>query len=478
MPLSAPCHAGHYSAPLYGGTGHWANGGSTPYGSLGNGAWGMAYGGAPAYGYRSISCSGTITSRFTWVPDGAGDNPPDQVIIAETCTASFNASGTTPDGAADNDLGFDPVINTYSGSKTGTSSGTRYRIVSGADPLDITASPSSSASATNGMLYATMSYISSASVPSVNLEGGIGDPWAKRFLIGQMCRATVTTILVPSSYEWHVTGGAPFSDYVPGETSGIYTPVGTETDSVLVFRFARQASATVACSLNLIVPAGAKPAGGLAITLFRPCVVDVPTYTYRKKTGVVEFVGTPPTKFRPYGATDTSVDDPTDSGTAGSIWAAKVVYPAGYTNGPHELGWNYTQLITTFRSRVNNGVVENVSMNGQTVLDTTFGYSDDFPTGTEHVYGDSPDEGLASVLSSVSVNDNFKTYIMFIPLGTGSRYVPLQYWTWYWKAEARQDAGTGTWSFMAGSNVAGSADGGSFPSHPVWTNNISNRTWQ
>ncbi|HEX9106019.1 MAG TPA: hypothetical protein VF832_02295, partial [Longimicrobiales bacterium] len=52
-----------------------------PYGS-GPEGWG---GGIP--GPPTVTCSGEITATFTWVPDGPGDDPPDNVIVCETARA-------------------------------------------------------------------------------------------------------------------------------------------------------------------------------------------------------------------------------------------------------------------------------------------------------------------------------------------------------------------------------------------------------
>jgi hypothetical protein len=67
---------------------------------------------------------------------------------------------------------------------------------------------------------------------------------------------------------------------------------------------------------------------------------------------------------------------------------------------------------------------------------------------------------------------------MFMSVGSGSRYVPLVNWTWYWKAESRKDAGTGIWSFVANFNKADSADVVAVPNNPEWSTNIDQRTWK
>jgi hypothetical protein len=175
-----------------------------------------------------------------------------------------------------------------------------------------------------------------------------------------------------------------------------------------------------------------------------------------------------------------SVDDPANVSDNGSSWGAKVTYPSGYTSDPSEKGWNYTQLVKTHRTRVNNGVNQLRSMNDDAhILDSTFGYDpvdpNLYPTGKEIVYGDSPNEPLLGTMSSLSVNDNFTLYVLFKPIGSGSRYVPLHNWTWYWKVDLNKVGGD--WTPVAGSFGMGKTDGTDFPDHPTWHDNIANCVW-
>lgn len=97
VPVGA--RAGHYEAAAYSS----ANGKVTltppipgspfPY-AAGQYGWGGGTGGGGA-----VSCTGSITATFNWVPDPSdpdGDVPPANVIVRETCTATWKAYNVGP----------------------------------------------------------------------------------------------------------------------------------------------------------------------------------------------------------------------------------------------------------------------------------------------------------------------------------------------------------------------------------------------
>lgn len=101
--LASPAHAGHY-VPHYSGGTAADEYGSHPYDFDYEGWW-AGTGGAISSSPRQNalgSCTGQITTRFTWEPDYPGDTsaPPKSVLVFEeaSATTSGSASGTTSDG--------------------------------------------------------------------------------------------------------------------------------------------------------------------------------------------------------------------------------------------------------------------------------------------------------------------------------------------------------------------------------------------
>lgn len=114
-----------------------------------------------------------------------------------------------------------------------------------------------------------------------------------------------------------------------------------------------------------------------------------------------------------------------------------------------EEDWNYTQLITRGRRRVNYRNDEHWSDNGLAGLDTTFGYDALWPylymdDGSIVRQSDSPGTPLfMSDMRSCTVHDSFVPYTLYLPPAPGSHLVPLKNWSWHWDAGATAD-GTGT----------------------------------
>jgi len=85
----------------------------------------------------TATCTGDITTTFTWVPDQGNsttDPPPTSVVIAEEGNTAVSSYNSVPETVAttatcDDGLGFSFVPTTGSNnSKNGTSNGTRYQI--------------------------------------------------------------------------------------------------------------------------------------------------------------------------------------------------------------------------------------------------------------------------------------------------------------------------------------------------------------
>jgi hypothetical protein len=439
--------------------------------------YGGGYGGG-----GSVNCSGTITVTFTWVTDDPyNDPPPDNVVVTETCTASWSGYDVVPPtGSCNNGLGFDAV---YLGPVPGvpsppfysaswSSSGTRYSVHPGEDSpgsrtLTITCNPSAQASS---FIFASASvyYTCAVSPVHVTLSGGGGLPYLPHFIIGKGVTATLDQLpLTPTSYNWSVDGGNPFEDYytIPWGTSmpdsSHYDGLVTTAGSSLHFYFAKwenDQKTAVACSAHLAVPSGAHPAGGLNVTAHRNCIIDKPSNTVSVYMGWVQLTQNPQNVFSLilWGAYY-------DGDTWGNWWVGAVTTPPVYANPVWPGGWNYTQLWTPNRT-------PSLWCNGQQGLDTTFGYDPDWPdlypdNGTVHKTGDAPWETLLPPRTYVSMNDSFTTYTLYRPPGPDTKLVALKNWGWF-------AAGEATWNGTAWILSNAGAQWGfleDFPRQPIWT---------
>lgn len=461
---------------------------------FGWGYWGDDSGG--------VDLQGTITTTFTWQPDDADDPPPTDVVIAEqgeasmTCSSTSNAAPTTV--TVDSDLGFDFAPTSSSSnsfiSTNGASSGTRYKLKHNpGSSFTITCSPKVSINGTGssnpegyGSGGASVYYKATATPLEIVLSGGIGTKNNKRFLIGQQVMGTVTAGgLTANGFNW-TASGYPFKNWQFSwttqydSTAAILVPFGTNTQPSVTFYYSQPSrQSIVATSVHLIVPAGSLPAAGLDTNLSRTCKVEPPEWTITATTGT--------TQLQPLSAPDHVVFDgaPIFSGsssTAGIVWEGMVRTPAAYT-ALDDGGWNVTQLVTPHRVRSENGTLQGLACNDVLALDTTFGYEpvyDPTYTTSSSLYPaphdgniicgsrDSPSTSFDSGTESLINNDSFNDYLMYIPPGTGSCFVPLENFTWFWKGQVLPDNSGGWQLFNAGGS---STPGSHYPAHPVWSSN-------
>ena len=95
--LPQTARAAYYKVTYSGGTATWENGGSAPYSLNSNGWW--AGSAAPSSSPRFIafaSCTGAITTTFTWTPSYLLDpeQPLKKAVIYQESTAMVSGSGT------------------------------------------------------------------------------------------------------------------------------------------------------------------------------------------------------------------------------------------------------------------------------------------------------------------------------------------------------------------------------------------------
>ena len=139
------------------------------------------------------------------------------------------------------------------------------------------------------------------------------------------------------------------------------------------------------------------------------------------------------------------------AGNAGIVWMGKVSTPTGFTEGQI----NFVQLTKAYTRKVGtNGEVYHAYDDGILDLDTRYpGFPPPFTshpgTGTagswpadggEHYESDGPYLGLEADAQAYNVRLDLKTYLMFLPHGEDSRYVPLRMFTWAYGAIVNREA--------------------------------------
>jgi len=522
--------AGSYAVSYSGGNVN-ASGRTSPYTSSQDSP--VSYGGGGSFGWGTsttsdgtvvpwsgdLHCDGAITATFTW-SGGADDPPPTSVVIMEQSSVIAGgvamSNGLPSTFTLDSGVDFNPVTGSptpASGASyvnlNSSSGGTRYKIKEAPGlSFSITCSPSLEVvgidmsvagppSNGGGSGRGGISYQATATPLEIVLSGGIGARDQKKFLIGQQVTATIATgglTATNANYYWAVSGGEAFKSWTPTDkpnTSTTFVGLSGQTASTLTFCFRKVASSgtkeTVACPVHLAVPTGALPTAGLDAQLSRDCTVDVPIVTFTAFTGTVQSIISDhfPDKTNPKGMQFLDCLDPllTAKGQSEGIsWNGTVKAPTGYGSGG---GWNYTQLVTPGRSTTTAGVALPFSLNGTLVLDNTFGYDPVF-TDTPSLF---PDDGTLEesydspsyyfgqpfgTASHVEVFDNFQTYILYKPPGTGSQFVPLKNSTWYWKGQGDQGTSGGIW--ILSKQDAKWTLGSDFPVHPMWSHNVTEGT--
>jgi len=412
-------------------------------------------------------------------------------VVAETCSTSWSTSSNAPatsTGSSDNGLGFGEVRN--AAGNGGSSSGTRYKIQQnpGAS-FSITCSPKVVFSGTaaagppivGGNGVGSLSYSASAQPLEVTLSGGIGPKNGKRYLIGQHVGASLSTGgLTGGTFNWSVSNGDPFGNYTADQTIGHFTAAWPTTTNPTGFYFktpvissttSQPTPVTVTCSAHLNVPAGALPAAGLDVAQNRTCTAEPPaSATLGAAIGSVSLQGTPPNLIGLGGVTD-----PTwFPGDVGIAWEGSVTTPPAFTASGTG-NWTFVQLVTASRYRVKQGASQSFVKNGQLCLDNWYPYDGTFAADGQHTKRvDSPSAALSSnsqALDSVNARDSFGTWLMYLPPGGDSRYVPIRKIKWFWYgAASRSTTAPYDWKMTSLLTDRGwSFDGAPYPPHPEWS---------
>jgi hypothetical protein len=401
----------------------------------------------------TVTCSGTITATFTWQPSFPGESPPNVVLVKETSRATWR--GDT--GSASNGLGF-PAVPDANGFG-GTSSGVKWSVKNNpGQSFTWTCTPSASASTADPPVgpyadaAASVSYRIDVGFIQISLSGGIQSTTESRYLIGQKCRAEITSDSIPplsiNSYSWNVSGGDSFKRFYvshsqathlsAGYRDNLATPITTPT---LKCHFAKNGTVTISCTVGLAVPPGDKPESGLSLSLSQQTTTELPVmasltwdpaYTRMSLNNDYVYASSVP---RP---------DPPIENDLGLKWYSAVTTPADFLIGQDYGYWRWVQLVTLSSTRVLNGTTQSEMSGNDEVgyftagLDVSYPYAPSEPDppaawpadGSQHLAFDRPARSLDAVASSYSVRDNFESFLMYKPPGVDSDWVTLRKMLW------------------------------------------------
>lgn len=290
----------------------------------------------------------------------------------------------------------------------------------------------------------------------------------KKVLPGQkiILKCELPTVTV-QEYEWTLPG-TTFKDYVANQSTGTLTPLaaGDKNQQIVRFYWADTGDAReVKCRVKV---------NNKWYDIKNKVDVKKPTSTLTATIGEVKLNG----------AGDRCGLYPKAGQTDGLSFTGKVEVPTGFAEG----SWNWVQLVNDgLQRKLANGTVERGNNFGTYVLDNTYPYepppysahpgtAGGYATGEEKTNSDTPSSGLdPNTLQSKETHDNFQTFLMFLPPGEESRYVPVRKFTWWWKYKATTTAGV--WSVVAGSTGEDKTDSVETTSHPTWTANWDPFSW-
>jgi len=139
--------------------------------------------------------------------------------------------------------------------------------------------------------------------------------------------------------------------------------------------------------------------------------------------------------------------------------AEGVFFECGVQDNEDGGSWHFVQTVTVGAWATKDGTRVKEKQNGKTVLDTKYPYepspfysSGGWPGKWEADEGvanafDSPSYPLNTPLDPLTecrVDETFRMYVMYLPPGDESRWVPVAYWTWTWEGNAVKTGATWT----------------------------------
>lgn len=433
-----------------------------------------------AIGQGSVHVHGGIAVTFTWHGDDAGDVAPPCAIIREDSAASWG--GTS--GSASDDLGDSPSGGTYGQSvgghlywiKTGAGSSFTVHEYPEAQATCTTPGPGQPPNASAGITFSV-----TASPLRLSLSGTIHhtDEDLDECLIGQAISAAPTVDSDGkmfsdswdySSCTWTIAGSifkswGYASDYSSGGpvslSSGDYT---AKVPGWCWNNAATLGSKSVTGAMTITIDGH-----NFSVSLERDATVVRPTG--------YDLTGTHGGVFYDLYTIATG-DGDTEAGMDFTAWCN---CPSPFLATEGNGHWMFLQL-TDLEIEVLFPAASpyELHLDGYW-LDDSVAYDEVLPgglhpCGVDNVAGggdasDSPDVPLLSG-TSYTIGSSWQMYLMFLPPGSGSQWVPLRRLDWTWTNNGSRSTPFVTWSDLEGPGVQAGSSYDVYV-HPSWTQKYS-----
>lgn len=256
---------------------------------------------------------------------------------------------------------------------------------------------------------------------------------------------------VTPSYVWETLPGTVFEDWTADQDRATLTEIYPDDLDQQNINF-YWADTGVGRKVQVSVTVNAKTTDAEAT--FN---IELPTSTLRVTQLGASRLNTAGDTLGLYGVPTINPDGVPNPGIA---WLGAVSTPTGFTGGK----FNFVQLAkSNYRKVGTDGEVHHGYLDGILRLDTTYPYEPPpytshpgtagsyLANGGGHSESDSPSMALEADEQTYNVRLDLKTYLMFLPPGEDSRYVPLRMFTWAYGAIVNK--GAAGWVRQEGSAI-------------------------
>ena len=398
-----------------------------------------------------IACFGTITATFTWQPSYPGELPPSCAIVEQQCSAGAGCDGDGT-GSYDDGLGDTGSVEEPGGNGF---DGTLYTVkTSPGATFTVKCNPSADSGPAYADVWAEVSYSAAAFPVIVSLGGTTSDASNNQnILVGQGCTASLSGIPAallnntanPPTYQWSVSGST-FQSWSVSSDASHTTEIdgsGPLTNPTAHWYWDDVKGAkTVTCTATVTPPTG--QGSSFSITATQNVNLAVPQTLESPTAGLVQINNHPPAV---YGTNYALYLGGNSSQPWGIIFTTQVQTPALFASQSSGL-WNMVQCVSpNFWTTVYQSWEVPDPANGSSGLDTRYpfypgsGSSPSFPSGIAannliaQPY-DAPGIGsLSNNIGRYRLQEGFKDYVMYLPPGSDTQWVPVWLIDWGWHAD-------------------------------------------
>ena len=433
---------------------------------------------APNGGYVAFSgdanADTVITAHFVWNPAYAGELPPKNAIVYQKASATFSQANTSGQGNCTSGLPHEvsaPLRRSYMGPIIGYTK-TGYKYVVKVDPgqaFDVPCTTAAHLSGDgsvgppiiSGGGSVTVKYLASADAVSINTNSLHNNT---SILIGQKFAAYLNTGQYPqvdNSHQWATPSYLEvFQSYHSGQ---LVRGSGEFQGQNIQFYWNVDGTYRIACTADVTTPSGET----LRVMAERNIVVQVPYYYYASRTDESVYLKSDKVVSGNAPAPD---DDPdtvragrNTNTTPGIFFQASVGTPDLYRDqgtGSFQFvqlvnvlkqGWyiypaGYVIYTTAGEFRLDNQEIYQGPFNANAVEESPPDPNLPNPSYLRDT-ADSPEWGDISAWDRFNVEFEAEMYLMYLPPGTESMWVPLHKNKWKWNVNGARDlATTSGWS--------------------------------